>query len=521
MGRHVLMGERPIFFYGQAYMGSLDAYLVALFFLIFGQAVWVVRLVQTLLFMGTILTTFYLAKSIFGEVKIGLISAALMAVPVLNVTLYTTVSLGGYGEALLLGNLILLIAISISHDIDKHKTSNPQSQDLRFILRQTARTFFVKEVILGFLIGLGLWANGLTLVYSAPAVLYLLVKALARSGENLKNTIFLKTYFSGFGFSFLGFTVGSLPIWIFVYQSGFTRLFSEYLGSAVSVESGSWVVQVFQHLINFFLLGIPAAFGFRPPWDVRWLVLPLIPFILFFWIWVLLSTIRIIIKKQENWAEILLICSPMILVFCGFLGTSFGIDPSGRYFLPFSITFSLLGAVQITRKWYWSNKVGWGLVALLLFFNLGGTVQSIVNTPHGFTTQFDSTTIIDHQYDQQLIAFLEENHETRGYCNYWTSYPLAFLSQENLIFVPQLPYHYDFRYTPRDDRYSPYDLVVANSDKVAYITVHFPALDNLLRSTFKQAGVSWKEESIGDYRVFYDLSKPIRPADINFTEKRS
>ncbi len=32
MARHILQGERPIFFYGQAYMGSLDAYLVAGFF---------------------------------------------------------------------------------------------------------------------------------------------------------------------------------------------------------------------------------------------------------------------------------------------------------------------------------------------------------------------------------------------------------------------------------------------------------------------------------------------------------
>ena len=28
MGRHILQGERPVFFYGQAYLGSLDAWLV-------------------------------------------------------------------------------------------------------------------------------------------------------------------------------------------------------------------------------------------------------------------------------------------------------------------------------------------------------------------------------------------------------------------------------------------------------------------------------------------------------------
>src|SRR4030067_2555737 len=35
MAKHILEGDRPIFFYGQAYMGSLDAWLVALGFKLF------------------------------------------------------------------------------------------------------------------------------------------------------------------------------------------------------------------------------------------------------------------------------------------------------------------------------------------------------------------------------------------------------------------------------------------------------------------------------------------------------
>ena len=57
MARHILQGERPIFFYGQAYMGSLDAFLVAFGFLLFGQQVWVIRFVQSLLYSGLIITT--------------------------------------------------------------------------------------------------------------------------------------------------------------------------------------------------------------------------------------------------------------------------------------------------------------------------------------------------------------------------------------------------------------------------------------------------------------------------------
>ena len=113
MARHILNGARPTFFYGQAYMGSLDAFLVALAFKIFGQQVWVIRVVQAALYLGVLATTTWLGKKIFGDWRVGVLGALLLAIPAVNVSLYTTASLGGYGEALLLGNLILMCALQI------------------------------------------------------------------------------------------------------------------------------------------------------------------------------------------------------------------------------------------------------------------------------------------------------------------------------------------------------------------------------------------------------------------------
>jgi hypothetical protein len=69
MGRHILQGARPIFFYGQAYMGALDAYFAALGFQIFGVEVWVIRLVQILLFLGIIATTMRIAIPSSGSCR--------------------------------------------------------------------------------------------------------------------------------------------------------------------------------------------------------------------------------------------------------------------------------------------------------------------------------------------------------------------------------------------------------------------------------------------------------------------
>jgi len=154
------------------------------------------------------------------------------------------------------------------------------------------------------------------------------------------------------------------------------------------------------------------------------------------------------------------------------------------------------------------------IMLCVLGFNLWGTIESAFRNPPGFTTQFNLITQIDHNYDQALIEFLERNGERWGYTNYWVSYPLAFLSYEELIFILRLPYHQDFRYTSRDDRYAPYDRIVAEGDQVAYITTDHPALEDYLRSSFTALGVTWEEACIGDYKIFYQLSRVVLPKEI-------
>jgi len=80
--------------------------------------------------------------------------------------------------------------------------------------------------------------------------------------------------------------------------------------------------------------------------------------------------------------------------------------------------------------------------------------------------------------------------------------------------VPRLPYHEDFRYTARDDRYPPYRNLVLEAEQVAYITTNNATLNSYLRLQFKDRSITWSEKIIGDYFVFYDLSKTIHPQDI-------
>lgn len=485
MARHILQGERPVFFYGQNYMGSLDAWLVSLGFTLLGEHIWVIRAVQGGLYLGLLLTTYYLGKAMFSSGKVGLIAAGLLSIPTVNMTLYTTVSLGGYGEALLLGNIILLLTIRLS------------------------RCFRIGEAFLwGGLAGLGLWANALTMVYVVPGLVFLVVsqrKTIQKIGWML--------FWVGLGGFF-----GAFPWWWYALRHGWYHLIAELTGSAVSVEQVSWLARSGMHLVYFLLLGLPVTFGLRPPWAVEWLALPLIPFALAGWGILLMECVRLakhsMVVQKGYW----LLLGVGVTLIGGFVFTAFGVDPSGRYFLPLVVPLALMAAAGAS----FSHLPRWLSHAALMgimSFQVVGNLQTGLTYPPGMTTQFHAPTILEHRYDGELIRFLQDQGETRGYTHYWVAYPLAFQSSESLIFIPRLPYHTDLRYTSRDNRYAPYNELVDSSPRVAYITANNFALDRLIMDGFRRLGVTWNEKHIGDYHIFYALSQKVTPEELGLGEK--
>lgn len=486
MARHILDGRWPVFFYGQAYMGSFDASLVALGFVIFGQKVIVIRVVQILLYIGTVLTTMYLAKKILGASEGVLFAGLLMAIPTVNVTLYTTISLGGYGEALLIGNLLIMLALRIA------KTEGEMWP----------------YVAWGFLAGFGFWVFGLTLVYTIPTAGLILwsMRGLDHRRDMQKKILGLIS----------AAVIGVSPWLVWGLSQGQGNLLQELAGSAIAGASPTDpLTAIGSRITNLLLFGSTVSLGFRPPWEIRWLSLPLMPIALVLWLIIIGHGILNLQRPGPGRMGRYVMIGLVITLILGFILTPFGADPSGRYFLPLAVPIALIVTDFLLdlrgRYRRWLRML---VLIGLLGFNLWGTVESAFQKPPGITTQFNATTQIDHSQDHALVAFLTDQGERRGYSNYWVSYPLAFLSNEELIFVPYLPYHLDFRYTRRDSRYGPYEDQVALSDRVAYITTHHPELDDHIRSSLKGLNVHWQEAKIGDYQIFYRLSKVVTPTDL-------
>ena len=491
MARHINQGQLTAFFYGQYYMGSLDAIIVALGFRIFGEHVWVIRLVQSALYLGTVATTIMLASRVLKHTRAALYAGLLVAIPTVNVALYSTVSLGGYGEMLLIGNFLLLGGLETIEWLKKAK----------FL----SKRHYGGLAAWGFGAGFAFWVLGLSLVYSIPILIGIIYHLIKRQEPvSIKGLLCLAG----------GGLVGSSPWWGTAILDGNLAVLTELAGGAIAgAREGSWIIQPLKRTINLIVFGGSVVTGIRPPWSITWLMLPLMPFLLVFWLAVFLYSLRKLITLKLTTDLSLLGLIGLILA-VGFIFSPYGDDPSGRYFLPLLMPMSLYGADLIATQLGGRRILEIGLVCFLLLYNLGGIIQSVKTNPPGLTTQFDPVAQVDHSQMDELIDFLQTNDITAGYSNYWVSYPLAFLTQEEIIFVPRLPYHEDFRYNSRDDRYRPYTALVSSSSEVAYITTHHPELDKYLVDQFVDKEISWKQERIGDYTVYYQLSAPIHVEEI-------
>ncbi len=80
MGRHIIEGARPIFIYGVFHQGALDAYLVAVSFMLFGKTLLSLRLMPVVLAVACIGLTYLIGRELYGR-RAALLAASLVAVP--------------------------------------------------------------------------------------------------------------------------------------------------------------------------------------------------------------------------------------------------------------------------------------------------------------------------------------------------------------------------------------------------------------------------------------------------------
>jgi len=140
MALHILKGARPLFFYGQHYMGALEAYLAAFFIWIFGVSDFAASLSPIAFSILWVVTTGLVFREIAGR-RAGIAAALTLAVPGWVVMWYSIAPYGGYPAAFGLGTLVWWLSLRL----------------LRGGLPRAGE--WVVYVLMGLSAGLGVWCN--------------------------------------------------------------------------------------------------------------------------------------------------------------------------------------------------------------------------------------------------------------------------------------------------------------------------------------------------------------------------
>ncbi len=477
MARHILDGARPTFFYGQAYMGSLDAWLIAGGFRLLGESVLTIRLVQTALYLAGLAVGYALLWRLSERRLLAAVGGLALALPTVNVMLYTTATLGGYNELLLLGHLTLLLAYEVAGRFPRSAW---------------------RWGLLGLVVGLGWWTHGLIVISALPAAAFILwrlwrLRTLRRSLPYLLLAL-------------AGLVIGSAPWWVFDLNSGGAAVATFLTNRQTGAFEGIGIPYVppGERALGLLLVGVPALVGMRFPWSGSAFVVPVGGLVMVIYVAAVIRLLRGANPFLPGARALLLGMWALFALI--FVASTFGADPTGRYFLPLALPLAaLLGALveSLPRR-----TLALAAAALVLGYQTAGLMAAAL-TPPGYTTQFDAVSHIPNTHDAELIAFLEAHGLTRGYSSYWTAFRLAFLSGERLIYSAALPYKEDLSYNPADNRYPPYAEAVAQAENPAVITANLPPLDARLRRTWDESGTTYQTHSIGPFTIYHDFQPPL------------
>src|SRR5712692_1381455 len=151
---HILRGEHPIYYYGQPYMGSLEAYLMAILFAIAGASVWMLRAEPILLSLLVVWLTWRLAGvladaarlSPFARQTFQTLAALFAAIPPLYDTVLQLRTLGGYIETFVLMLFLLLSVFQLTR---------------RWHAGASNKELMWRWAGIGLIVGLGIWVNPL------------------------------------------------------------------------------------------------------------------------------------------------------------------------------------------------------------------------------------------------------------------------------------------------------------------------------------------------------------------------
>ncbi len=505
MGLHITEGlPVPTFYYGQAYMGSLEAILASVYFTLFGLNNWALKLVP---FTFSLLHIFssYLLGFIIGKRAGGRIAALYVALAPCSLIIWSSKARGGFIETLFFGS----IALSLTHLFLNSNLKNSFKKNISLISA------------LGFVLGLGWWTNNQIVFFMAPIGLGILIFMIT---NRVKVYDVISYLFSGL----FAFIIGGLPFWIYNTSShpkweSFEVLFGKTAGDSSTL-----------YFKEFWSTALPIILGASKFWtdydiypNSTTIVYTLVILLILPIIIALGSILRPKKYRLNNYSSIKIwsIYNPIILFFILtpiiFSFSSFGwLSRAPRYLLPMysvipallALAHSLIPAEGFMKSSYNVRKIFILILGLLILNNLASNYLGGKITNEGQPMVYLGERVAeDHK---PLYEWLANHNCTHINTNYWIGYRIAFETKEHVTFTRfgmprslRIPEYEDNKLKPAN--------IYSNADKNScgetYVLVktEVSAVTDWLEST----GQGFKKEAVGDYTVIYNVGH-FRPEGI-------
>ncbi|HEU5001169.1 MAG TPA: glycosyltransferase family 39 protein [Actinomycetota bacterium] len=354
MAREILHGHFPVFYWGQQYGGTLEVFITAALFSIFGSSTFILKLVPCVLDGVACFLVWRVGRRTIGEIPARAASMIFWLWPASFV--WSSIKARGfYGVALVLALLVMLLVIRLRD----HQTTSDW-------------------LWLGLVLGLGWWTTPEILFVAVPSLVWLLV--LQR--RYLKRVALLVP----------GAVLGGAPWIVWNLENHLNSL----RATPQPVPHNSYL----NHLSGFFKTGLPGALGLRLPLSSKWIAVP--------WAAKLAYVVAIVALGAIAWYWRRRLVLPIaILVAYPFI---FALSPYSwylaepRYLLLLSPVLALLVGRAITR---WS--LGLIAIPIVVALTIGGLV--VIPTQLPFPKDFgplDSalkTHGISHAFADYWIAY--------------------------------------------------------------------------------------------------------------------
>ncbi len=484
MARHIaFLGDRPPFFYGQHYLGSLEAFTAAPLFRLFGASAAVLKLVPTLYSLGFLWLSVVLARRLFGDGP-ALLTGVYLAVPPAMWAVWSTKARGGYAELLFLGEALLLATLW---------AAQPAA-------RRWVRA--IQSLSWGLLAGLAFWTHLLAVVYLVPCVVYL---ALQRPPRRSLKTAHGEPDEPGaeardagdLALGLAGAAVGMAPLLLYNWTNHLATL-------AALLQPADIPLDPWAQLLRFFRVGVPVLAGLGQPttsaamFDLDWPTRPagFLPAVV-----VLLVLLALVLVRQRRAVlglvgagrghapgpallVLLALCVPPVVALSRF--GFFVSEP--RYALPLYAAFPLVASAL----WRLPRPLRLVATTALIGLNVFSLVSSDVRLwrPEGAV---DSTTATRAALVQHLVR--QDRHQM--YTDYWIAYPVMFETGETVLaYVVSSGFN---RYIPPADN-------VQRTPNAVWVFVAGSDGEAEFTDQMRRVGAEANVAEVSVYRVYADVT---------------